>query len=164
MQSVRSKGGDAEQASIRYFSLPGQLPEGHILALNVHLGLLSYLYLDEQKTPRLLGEQQFSVNEMRVLVPLLEQYPHFCPYEIMLASFTYGQVTETTIASAGERLHEAQFAGTWDYEMRPVRNILSRARFKLKDLGIDIRSILETGYMLKNNVQQPVPEEGSTCS
>lgn len=47
-----------------------------------------------------------------------------------------------------QRLHEAQFAVVWDYEMRPLRNILSRTRFKLKDLDLGIGSILETGYLL----------------
>jgi hypothetical protein len=38
--------------------------------------------------------------------------------------------------------------GTWDHEMRPLRNVLSRTRLKIKDFGMDILSILETGYIL----------------
>jgi len=45
-------------------------------------------------------------------------------------------------------LHEAQVEGIWDQEMRPVRNVLSRARLKMRAFRIEISSILETGYIL----------------
>jgi len=32
--------------------------------------------------------------------------------------------------------------------MRPVRNLLGRARLKLRPFGIDIRSMIQKGYML----------------
>jgi len=78
----------------------------------------------------------------------LQMYPHYCPYEVLLASFNCGNTSEATVDRFRLRLQEAQFAGVWDYEMRPVRNILSRTRFKLRDFGIEISSILETGYLL----------------
>ncbi|HEX4716564.1 MAG TPA: hypothetical protein VH164_16725, partial [Ktedonobacteraceae bacterium] len=98
--------------------------------------------------PTLLAEQQFSSSEMSILVPLLQSHPHYCPYEVLLASFNCGNTTDASVERYRLRLQEAQFAGVWDYEMRPVRNILSRARFKLRDFGIEISSILETGYIL----------------
>jgi hypothetical protein len=58
-------------------------------------------------------------------------------------------VTETTVARCRELLEEAQEEGVWDQEMRPVRNVLSRARLKMHSFGIDIISVHETGYMLK---------------
>ncbi len=33
--------------------------------------------------------------------------------------------------------------------MRPMRNALSRVRHKLNTLQIDVRSIFETGYLLR---------------
>jgi hypothetical protein len=66
----------------------------------------------------------------------------------MFANFYNDTVSEKTIARARERLQEALEYGTWDHEMRPVRNVLSRTRLKLKDFGMDVLSILETGYML----------------
>jgi hypothetical protein len=38
--------------------------------------------------------------------------------------------------------------GDIDDIMRPVRNLLHRARIKLHRFGLDVRSIQETGYML----------------
>ena len=131
------------------YALPGLLQAEQALVLNQRLGLLSLLASDDRGRPRLLAQEQFTNGELHVLRPLLDQYPHFCPYEVLWASFVGGQVTDVTVERARQRLQEAQFAGVWDYELRPVRNILSRTRFKLRAFGIDVRSIVETGYLLK---------------
>jgi hypothetical protein len=134
---------------IMHFELAKLLPTDQTLALNTKLGTLTLLAnQSETPYPIVLGEQQFSVNEMRVLLPLLQLYPHYCPYEVMLASFNCGNTSETTVERFRIRLEEARFADVWDYEMRPTRNILSRTRFKLRELGIEVSSILETGYLL----------------
>lgn len=132
---------------VLHFSLQGLLPPGHTLALNTTLGTLSHLVC-KQDLPYMLMEQQFTTSEICVLLPLLESYPYYCPYETLLASFTSGRVTEATIERCRERLQEAQEAGVWDQEMRPVRNVLSRTRIKTRSFGIEISSILETGYIL----------------
>ena len=132
---------------IIHFPLQGLLPAGHTLALNKVLGTLSHLSYTSDG-PKLIGEQQFTDSEICVLKPLLESYPHFCPYEVLLASFNSGSVTEPAIARCRERLQEAQEAGVWDQEMRPVRNVLSRTRLKIHTFDVDILSILETGYVL----------------
>jgi len=147
---------DNEQ--ILYYSLQDALPEGHILALNTRLGTLSYLHTAGGKWPRMLVQQQFTNSELSLLRPLLEHYPHYCPHEVMFANFYNGSVNEKTIARARERLQEALDYGTWDHEMRPVRNVLSRTRLKLKDFGMDILSILETGYMLMVTARAEIEE------
>lgn len=134
---------------IMHFELAKLLPADQLLALNTKLGTLTLLANQPDTLhPIVLGEQQFSVNEMRVLLPLLQLYPRYCPYEVMLASFNCGNTSETTVERFRVRLEEARFADVWDYEMRPTRNILSRTRFKLRELGIEVSSILETGYLL----------------
>jgi len=136
---------DAEP--IRYFSLHGALPPGHTLVLNTRLGTLSYLSSGEEG-PRLLVQQQFTASELSLLLPLLELFPHYCPYEVMFASFYNGAVTDLTVEHCRQQLQEALEAGVWDQQMRPVRNVLSRIRYKMRSFGIDITSILETGYIL----------------
>lgn len=143
-----------ENGQILYFDLQGALPPQHVLALNTGLCTLSYLSVDAKQQPRMLAQQQFTQSELSLLRPLLEHYPHYCPHEIMFANFYNGTVTEHTVARARERLREAVEYGTWDHEMRPVRNVLSRARFKLRDFGMDVLSILETGYMLISEKQK----------
>lgn len=125
------------------------MPPGCLLAFHEHLGILSLLALDETShLPRVLAEAQFTANEIHVLLPLLENYPNYSPLEVLHAAFTYGARTEATITRSRLRMQEAQFAGLWDYEMRPLRNIISRTRHKLRDVGIEVVSMVETGYML----------------
>src|SRR5579859_816911 len=132
---------------VLHFSLQGLLPSGHTLALNTKLGTLSHLAI-KQDRPSLISEEQFTTSEICVLMPLLESHPYYCPYEVLLASFNLALVTESAIARCRKRLQEAQEAGVWDQEMRPVRNVLSRTRLKTRTFGIEISSILETGYIL----------------
>jgi hypothetical protein len=134
--------------AIVHLSLVGILPAGHILAAHPHLGILAHLSCDSEG-PRLLSVQRFSATEMCLLLPLLQQHPAYCPYEVLLAHFTSARVMEETITRAREQLYKAREAGLWDSIMRPIRNVLSRSRFRLGDLGISVVSLLEIGYMLK---------------
>jgi hypothetical protein len=132
---------------IRHYSLDELLAPGQTLALNVLLGTLS-LIANDTPAPRMIAEQQFTASELSILIPLLNAYPHYCPYEVLLASFDHRIVTEATVERCRRRLQEAQLEGVWDQEMRPVRNVLSRTRLKMRYFGIEITSILETGYVL----------------
>jgi len=108
-------------------------------------GTLSHLTL-VQEQPKMLGEQLFSTTKVNLLLPLLEQYPHYCPYEVLWASF-HGSTSEIAIVRARNRLQRAREEGYWDEEMRPLRIMLSRARLKLQEMGPDIVSLFETGYL-----------------
>ncbi len=138
-----------ENEKILHFSLQDSLPPGHTFALNVSFGTLSYLACDESRIPRLVLQEQFTNTEMGVLLPLLEQFPYYCPYEVLYASFYGGgKTTEASTAHARKHLEESLEEGTWDQEMRPVRCALSRTRLKIRSFGVDISSILATGYIL----------------
>jgi hypothetical protein len=136
-----------DSENIMHFSLMDALPAGETLALNRSLGTLSHITCTEGR-PLLVQQQQFTDGEMRVLLPLMEQFPYYCPYEVMFASFYSGNTNERSVARCRERLQEAMLEGIWDQEMRPVRNVLSRTRLKMRSFGFDISSILETGYIL----------------
>jgi|SRR5579863_4363207 len=134
---------------ILHYTLQDLLPAGHTLAMNVLLGTLSLIGNDAALPyPRMVAEQQFTSSELSLLLPLLNSHPHYCPYEVLLASFNHRMITEVTIERCRKRLHEAQLEGVWDQEMRPMRNVLSRTRLKMRSFGIEISSILETGYVL----------------
>lgn len=147
----------AGEHHIIHYILSDLLPPGQVLALNRDLAVLSCFAIQTEQDPwpRLLHQEQFSPNEERVLYPLLEHYPHFCPHEALLASFYTSQFTDAHLERYRQRLQEARLAGTQDYEVRPVRNILSRTRQRLRTFGIEVCSILETGYMLKPAHNKP---------
>src|SRR5215467_6011016 len=145
---------DYPDQEIIHFPVEGLLSASHSLVANMTLGTLVYLVCSADG-PQMLAEEQFTSSEMRVLLPLLQSYPHYCPHEMLLANFSTGNGSEVTVARCRQQLQDAQDAGTWDQEMRPVRNVLSRTRLKLRLLGLDILSIFETGYILL-----PVSERG----
>jgi len=134
--------------SIQHFSLQGQLPDGHRLALHPSSGTLSYLVWDGREVHMVL-QQQFTNSELSLLLPLLESYPYYCPYEVMYARFYNGTVTDVELARTRRHLRAAIERGTWEQEMKPVRNVLSRTRAKLQHFGYTISSILETGYIVR---------------
>lgn len=136
------------QDTFLHFSLLDSLPAGHTLVINRTLGTLSCIAVEGDRA-RLLGQQQFTASELSILLPLLESFPYYCPYEELFAHFYHNTVTEQTIARTREHLQQAYEEGSWDQEMRSVRNMLSRARLKARTLGLDVASILETGYILK---------------
>lgn len=151
------------------------LPIGQYLAFNKRLGILSLLSNGEHP---LLCEAQFSKSELSTLLPLLEKLPYcpheymLASYTINKPKekseekiteekdkLQESKVEETeeetikqpdgkTVEKFRLRLQEAAYAGTWDYEMRPLRNVLSRTRFKLRDFGIEVATIIEKGHSL----------------
>ena len=136
-------------AEILHYTLEALLPAGQTLAMNVLLGTLSLIVQDQAwPYPHLVAEQQFTMSELSLLLPLLDSHPHYCPYEVLLASFDYHTITEATIERSRQHLQEAEDEGLWDYTLRPVRNVLSRTRLKMRSFGVEINSILETGYVL----------------
>jgi hypothetical protein len=140
--------------NILHFSLQSALPEGQALALNTDSGELSYLgCVDGQ--PRILLQEHLALAEMRVLLPLLEMYPYYCPYEMLYASFYRSDVSDKVVEICRNLLQETLDLGTWDQEMRPVRGALSRLRLKLRIFGIDVSSILATGYILMFSEAHP---------
>jgi hypothetical protein len=158
--SYVSKPQDGE--TVRYFALDGKLPAGQILVLNTRFATLSLISNGDDR-PCLLAQQQFTASELSLLLPLLELYPHYCPYELIFASFYNGVVNDETVERCRLQLQDALAAGVWDQQMRPIRNVLSRVRFKMRSFGVDIISILETGYvlMVKAPIDQARPARGA---
>jgi hypothetical protein len=99
-------------------------------------------------------EQQLSANEMHLLVPILDSFPHYCPYEILLSHLTIKVVTAASIARCRQRLQEAQACGKWEQELRPVRRALSSLRNKLYRLDLGISNVRERGCGLTSLVAQ----------
>lgn len=129
---------------ISHFTLQGLLPPDYQLALNMEIRTLLLL----AEGPKLLCEQQFSANELSVLIPILESFPHYCPYEVLLSHIFSDSVTTATIARSRQRLQEAQRHGTWPQELRPIRRALSSLRTKLHSFDLEISTLRERGCSL----------------
>jgi hypothetical protein len=142
--SSRLKRNRKAEIKISYNSLPGLLPGNQLLALNLETRTLSLL----SDGPLLIMEQQFSVNEIRVISPILDAFPHYSPYEVLLDHLSSDNVSATSIARWQQRLQEAQRQGSWRHELRPLRRALSSLRSKLHYFDLEITNIRERGCSL----------------
>ncbi len=142
---------DTNTDRILHLHLEGILSDGVVLVVHLDLGFVALLESRGQH-PQMTAAQFFPPFEMATLVPLVVSHPDYCPNEHLLASFSGGS-TQKDIEQARIRLLRAKERGEWDLFMRPMRNSLSRVRIKLNTLQIDVRSIFETGYLLRPYTQ-----------
>jgi len=141
---IQIKRNREEGMKILHFSLRGLLSKGLTLALNLETRTLSLL----SDGPQLISEDHFSVNEMSLIVPILESYPYYCPYEVLLAHISSKHIDPSLIERCRHRLLEAQINGTWQQEMRPVRRALSSLRSKLHSFDLEVSTVRERGCNL----------------
>ena len=144
------------ERKISHFSPSGLLPTSQTLAINLETRTISLL----SEGPTLIVEQQLSANEVHLLMPMLDFFPHYCPYEVFLSYLSTKVVTEASIERCRQRLQEAQACGNWQQELRPVRRALSSLRNKLKRLGLGISNVRERGCNLISLTARP-PEYSS---
>jgi hypothetical protein len=134
--------------------LPGLLPDGYRLAVHRRLGIVTVMTCGEAQEgtgmlAHLTHQQSFTPTELSLLLSLIESSPDYCPNEVLLAHYTFGEwrpLSTEEVAAARKRLRKAEQAGTAKDLLRPLRNLLSRTRLKLHALGLTITSLLETGY------------------
>jgi hypothetical protein len=150
------KGGELK---IVHFFLPDLLLAHQKLALNLETRVLSLL----SEGPQIVVQKQFSVNEMNMLLPILEYFPHYCPYEVLLSRVISHTVTASTIDNCRRLLEEARRNGTAQQELRPVRRALSSLRNKLLEFHLGISNIRERGCSLTGlYVSEDHPDESSS--
>ena len=150
-QDIQIEQLDERETRIHHLSPPDLLPAGQTLVLNLETRTISLL----SDGPILLVEQQLSANEMRLLVPMLHYFPHYCSYEVLLAHLSTNVVTAASIERCRQRLQEAQACGRWEQELRPVRRALSSLRNKLSRLDLGISNMRERGCSLMSLAVAP---------
>jgi hypothetical protein len=148
------RGHDEVEALITHYPLDGLLPAGQGLAFHRGLGMLAHLTVQEDRAV-VPCCQQFTEAEITLLVPLLDNYPYHCPYEVLWTSFAWN-TTEEAVSRARPRLQAALEQGGWE-EMRPVRNAISRTRLKLNRMGLNVPGVFHLGYIL---VARPALRQG----
>jgi hypothetical protein len=125
--------------------------DGYCLVIHPQLGLITLLGRSAQPVPRMYAQDQFTKKELHLFWPLIDAFPGLCSHEQLYASFHTFPTSPTSeeVKRARLRLQEALQRGLLDHEMRQVRNVLSRIRFKLREFGIELLSIPEHGYLLE---------------
>jgi hypothetical protein len=128
-----------------HLSPPGLLEENQTLILNPGTRTLSLLYIEADDGAHMITEQQFSRNGMSVLLQLLQHYPGYCPYEVLLASLY-------PISPLDGR---KQLQKNWTTAIRPVRRAIGTIKESLRLFGLQIYAIRGTGYVLRKLEDRP---------
>ncbi len=97
------------------------------------------LYTEAGGGARIVTQEQFSPNGMRVLLSLLQAYPNYCPYEALLTS-----LFPISIEAARKQLREE-----WEVSIRPVRAAIASMVAGLRSFGLRVYSLRGLGYILK---------------
>jgi DNA-binding response OmpR family regulator len=110
-----------------------------------------------QEQPVIVEQQRFTDQEFDILKTLFDQHPEYCPLAELLAA-----QSARSLPQCRTEVMRALDEGCIDEIIRPVRNLLHRARIKLRRFGLDVRSIQETGYLLvpdRNGFKRPRNEQ-----
>jgi hypothetical protein len=122
-----------------HFTLERLLPANQRLTLNLSMGTVSLLSNDPAGNPIMLTEQRFSQHGMCVLVALLQAYPAYCPYDVLLARlFSWSR------EECREQLH-----ADWENAIRPVRRAVNGILKGLRAFGLRVGCLHSAGYVLQ---------------
>ncbi len=141
---VMSKRVDGSQSKpkpdeeLLYFSLPGLLKDNQTLVVNPARRTAMLFWNDAEGGIHIATQQQFSPNGMRVLLPLLQAYPKYCPYDVLLASLFPLSREE------GQGLLHA----SWEPSIRPLRRAIGSILPGLYACGMNVNSLRGLGYQL----------------
>jgi len=132
-------------SQFRTFALQGLLPSGHELVINQRAYFFDHYVVSQLSLQPcgLVAQQLFSDQELFAIVALMEAWPHYCPYETLLAA-----LSDRTIDQARQLVHQALEGRNLDKVLNPLCNLLARCRPRLHDFHIDIASVRGMGYQL----------------
>ncbi len=139
-----SRGVDGSQSTHKtdeeplYFSLPGLLKDNQTLVVNPARRTVILFWNESDGGVRVATQQQFTPNGMRVLLPLLQAYPSFCSYDVLLAS-----LFPLSREEGHGLLHDS-----WEPSIRPLRRAIGSILPGLYACGITVNSLRGMGYQL----------------
>jgi hypothetical protein len=125
--------------ALLHLSLAGLLPADQKLVINPTMRAATLFSYTPDGEAQIVARQQFSPNGMRVLVPLLQAYPNYCPYETLLAS-----LFSLTLDEARRQLREIR-----EIALRSVRRAIGSLAAGLRAFGLRVRSVRSTGYLVE---------------
>lgn len=121
------------------YSLSGLIEEDRTITVDHELFIVSLV----SREGKINEQQKMTAQEYYVMMELFNLHPNYCPYQNILSALS-GKSVDYEL----NRLIKVADTEEYNPVIRPVRNIVARCRLKLWPFGLDISSILETGYML----------------
>ncbi len=104
-------------SQFRTFTLPELLPAGHALIVNQRAYFFDHYVVSQlsEQVYGLVAQQLFSDQELFAFVALMEAWPHYCPYESLLAA-----LSDRTIDQARQLVHQALEGRNLDKVLNPL--------------------------------------------
>ncbi len=137
--AYEAQDGDRQREALLHLTLEGLLPANQTLAVNPAMRAATLISQTPEGEAQIVAQQHFSPNGMRILVPLLQAYPHYCPYEVLLASLFSLSLEEA----------RRQLRDIWEIAIRSVRRAVGSLIAQLRALGLQVRSIRGAGYLVE---------------
>ncbi len=136
--AYEAQDGDNQRDAVLHLTLEGLLPANRTLVVNPSMRAATLISQTPEGEAQIVAQQHFSPNGMRILVPLLQAYPHYCPYEVLLAS-----LFSLSLEEARRQLQDMR-----DIAIRPVRRAINNLTAGLRALGLQVRSLHSAGYLV----------------
>jgi hypothetical protein len=130
--------GISEEDAI-HLALPELLPANHTLVVNPAKRIVILFYEEPGDGVRSVREQVFTPSAMRILIPLLQAYPNYCTYEILLTHLYPMPVEEV----------RKQLQAARETTMRPLRRAISTMKADLHPFGLQVTSLRNMAYILQ---------------
>src|SRR5260370_40033201 len=128
-----------QPGSLLHLPLAGLLPDNQKLVINPAARTAILFAQTSSGEADVVTVQQFSPNGMRVLIPLLQAYPNYCPYETLLVA-----LFSLTIDEARLQLREIR-----KIVLRSIRRAIGSLASGLRAFGLRVRSVRDTGYLVE---------------
>ena len=134
-----AQGGEGQPEGLLRLTLERLLATNQTLVVNPSIRTVTLISSSVDGEAEIIAQQQFSPNGMRVLIPLLQAYPDYCPYEVLLASLCSFSLDEA----------RRQLQNMWVIAIRQVRRAINSLKAGLAALGLRVRTILHAGYLVE---------------
>ncbi len=136
---AQAQNGEGRGEGLLRLTLDGLLATNQTLVVNPSIRTVTLFSYTSDGEAHIIAQQQFSPNGMRVLIPLLQAYPHYCPYDVLLASLCSLSLDEA----------RRQLQNMWVIAIRQVRRAINSLKAGLHALGLQVRTILSAGYLVE---------------
>ena len=130
---------EGQPGSLLHLPLTGLLQDNQKLVINPSARTAILFAQTSPGEADVVTVQQFSPNGMRVLIPLLQAYPNYCPYETLLVA-----LFSLTLEEARQQLREIR-----GIVLRSVRRAIGSLATALGAFGLRVRSVRSTGYLVE---------------
>lgn len=134
-------------AAIDRLALQDLLPTGYKFEFNEEGRILNILRIDP---PRIIAQPQFTKSQWYVLLILFASYPHYAPYEDLLACLTL-----LPVAECRKQIQQIQdnSSQALNRELKPIYSVVSGLRTKLRNSipALKVRCFHDAGYILASS-------------